>query len=299
MRGAIIDVLRAPWLPGPAPETAEQLRWSRLSATRRLGTALGATLVMAVVITVTYHWRALLPLSAIDEANRAAARNLILQGLGGIIIFLLARRLVGGLAPLGFCWAGAGVSLALSVPMVLLELLGFQLGAPPSVERLALNLTLGLVVACAEEGFGRGLLVTVLGGGRHAALAVLGSSVLFAYLHLPAYWGVYGLGEATLRCAWSAAFSATFALIRLRSGSLVGPIAFHVVDDVRNLFAARGVSSGDGGVDAKPLIVGCVVAAIYWLACHRAIASPASKALQSQSPGIGSKTVTRPENSLT
>jgi hypothetical protein len=91
-------------------------------------------------------------------------------------------------------------------------------------------------------------------------------------LHMPRYLPEHGLYGAILRCAGSSAWSATFALIRLRSGSLVGPILFHAINDAQFVFAAEPAGPPEAmDINPRPVFIGCLVTAIYWLACRRAI----------------------------
>jgi membrane protease YdiL (CAAX protease family) len=258
-----------------APETPEQKRWAALSVRRRIGTACVATLLLGCVVLPTYALRKLLVFESLGQSEASALRGLILQFPTAVVVWLLARRLTGRLANAGLQLSGAGVSLAFTVPMILLTVFEHQMAAAPSLERVLLVLVLGLVVGVVEELYGRGVLVTVLGGRSHAALAIVGSSVLFAYLHMPVYWQLHGFRGAFLRCASSAAFSAVFALIRLRSGSIIGPIAFHIIDDVRYLLDARSGTSSSDTASIRPFIIGSVVATLYWLACRGALSNAA------------------------
>jgi membrane protease YdiL (CAAX protease family) len=134
----------------------------------------------------------------------------------------------------------------------------------------------GLMIGLTEELYGRGLLVTLFGGRRRAELAIIGSSIGFAYLHLPTYASSYGLRYALLRSTASAAFSASGAVIRLRSGSIVGLIAFHAIDDTRMLLhdstaaPTQEATEPEAGF-VRSFVLGVLVTGAYWLACRREI----------------------------
>jgi membrane protease YdiL (CAAX protease family) len=93
---------------------------------------------------------------------------------------------------------------------------------------------------------------------------------------MPIYVHRHGLEEALLRCSTSAAFSAVFATIRLRSGSLAGPVLFHGVNDAQFLLSGDG--GGEAPPSARPMLVGGVIAVVYWLSCRRAILDAARRA---------------------
>jgi membrane protease YdiL (CAAX protease family) len=249
----------------------EQARWAERPAWRRVGAALAATLAMGVLIATIYPLRSLLVLAGVEEAHAGLLRGLLLQVPGGIAVLLIGRLLVGRLEVAGLQWRGSVTSLVLSTPMLVLSLVELQPGASPAVSTILLGLFAGVVTGCIEELYGRGVLVTVLGGARHMVLAVVLSSLLFAYLHMPAYTQRHGLEGALLRCAGSAAFAATFALIRLRSGSLAGPIVFHAINNAQMVFQAPRGASAANNVSAGPLLVGCIVTGLYWAACFRGI----------------------------
>jgi membrane protease YdiL (CAAX protease family) len=231
-----------------------------------------ATAVMLTVLVGIVHIPAIRSIPAPPGLDPGIGRGLLMQIPIAITVLFLTYRLAG-FANVGLQARGAWTSMALSAPMLALALADRIPEHVPALPALAAALALAAAVGFIEELYGRGLLVTLLGGRRHALLAVLGSSVLFAYLHMPIYLEKFGLRDALLRCTASAAFSATFAIIRLRSGSLVGPILFHAINDAQFLVAEPGVpsSSAPARVSAMPILLGCVTTLIYWVACRRAI----------------------------
>lgn len=258
-------------LPAPPPETEEQVRWAEKSTGQRLRAAGLATLAVgAVVIALNelrFYWLA----SGRTEPDSPwwpLVRWLPLI----VTAAAVARLAIQRRESVGLQWRGAALSFALCLPVLLLDMFDQRLDGTPGLARVLAALALGMVVGCVEELFGRGILVTLLGGARHLALSVVLSSVLFAYLHMPLYMHWHGFTGAVLRCAGSSAFSATLALIRLRSGSLVGPILFHAINNTQGLFStAPKVPPEMMHISPKQLIVGSVVTAIYWVACHRTI----------------------------
>jgi membrane protease YdiL (CAAX protease family) len=267
-----LRALREPWFPAPVPETLEQQTWAKRPAWQRLAAAVTATLLMGLLIATIYPLRTFLVLDGVEKAHAGLVRGLLLQIPGGVAVLLLAHLLLGRLKVAGLQWRGSVTSLVLSIPMLALSLAELEPAASPAVSTVLLSLFAGVVTGCIEELYGRGLLVTVLGGARHLLLAVVLSSLLFAYLHMPTYVQLHGFGGAMLRCAGSSAFAATFALIRLRSGSLAGPIVFHAINNAQMVFQAPRSAAPTNNVSAGPLLVGCIVTALYWAACHRGIA---------------------------
>lgn len=268
---ASVSLAKRLWTPAPA--SGEESLWAGRPARQRFGAALLATLVVAGLILVLFPLRSRIALPGLRKEELGALRSLVLMGPMAVVVGIMAWRWIGSFEGVGLGWRGAGVSLLFSAPMIALVLVDSRFDAVPRVQRLILTVSMAAAVGCTEELLGRGLLVTLLGGRRHALAAVVGSSVLFAYLHLPGYWQTYGFRVAMLRCASSAAFSAVFALIRLRSGSLAGPIVFHVIDDAQHLFQTPSAAPpGEVSASIFPFLRGCGVSALYWLVCRGAIA---------------------------
>lgn len=78
-----------------------------------------------------------------------------------------------------------------------------------------------LVYPFAEELFFRGFLLAIITRKAGSVVAVVATAVLFTALHSP-----QGLSIGTLQILADGLF---FALMRLRSGSLVLPVIFHAV----------------------------------------------------------------------
>lgn len=260
--------------PLPAPETPAELAIAERGLRRRIAPALFATAVMLSLLLGLVFVPALRELPAAFGIHDGIARGIALELPIAAAVMLLSHGLVG-LTNVGLTMRGAGTSLALSVPVLLLSLADAKPMASPAAAMLAAICLLALLVAVVEEVYGRGLLVALLGGRQHALFAIVGSSVLFAYLHMPIYVHRFGLEDALLRCTGSAAFSVVFAIIRLRSGSLVGPIVFHAINDAQFLLPVAGGSGPATPATAQPILIGAAIAVVYWLGCRRAIVSDA------------------------
>jgi membrane protease YdiL (CAAX protease family) len=268
---ALARFLTSAWFPAPPPETEEQSRWAQTSLARRLRAAGLATLAVGAVVMglneLRFYW-----LGSGRSEPDSPWWPLVSWLPLIIVVTAVARVCIKRRESVGLQWSGAATSCALCSPVLLLDMLDVSLGGSPDVAQVLAALALGATVGCVEELFGRGVLVTVLGGARHLALSVVLGSILFAYLHMPLYVHWHGFEGAVLRCAGSSAFSATLALIRLRSGSLVGPIFFHAINNTQGLFRTTPKMPPEMMViGPKLLIVGSVLTAIYWVACRRAI----------------------------
>lgn len=227
-----------------------------------------------------------LPPSFVDPG---IARGLVFQIPLSLAVLLLTHRLAG-LGNVGLQLRGAGTSVMLSVPMLAIGFADGTLWQPRAAPSLVAALLLAVAVGFTEELYGRGLLVSLLGGRRHAQLAVIGSSILFAYLHMPIYVQRHGLRDALIRCTASAAFSATLAIIRLRSGSLVGPILFHSINDAQFLVNDLPPSSESAPMSLQPILAGLMTTTIYWLGCRRTISDSITTEPTHTVQGAGTRT---------
>ncbi len=263
-------------LPAPAPETEPEVAMGRRSLPGRLGQAAIASAVMIAVLLALVAYRDDIP--APDIGDPKLARGLIAQALLLAVVVALTVGLAG-LGNVGLRMRGAITSLLLSIPLVALGMLDASPQHLPGVATTAALVLWGVMIGLTEELYGRGLLVTLLGGRRRAELAIIGSAIGFAYLHLPTYTSSYGLRYALLRSTASAAFSASGAVIRLRSGSIVGLVAFHAIDDTRMMLhdftdapahTSADTSDAEGGF-VRALVMGTLVTGAYWLSCRREI----------------------------
>jgi membrane protease YdiL (CAAX protease family) len=263
-----------PLLPAPAPETAFELAMGRRSLASRLGRVAIATAVMVAILIAPPALRRDLPVPSIGldpGVTRGLFAELLLLTLVVVLVAWLA-----GLGNIGLRVRGAQTSLILSVPLVGLGLLDGMPSHYPDLSTIAAVAVWGVLIGLTEEMYGRGLLITLLGGRRHAALAIIGSAIGFAYLHVPGYAQTYGWRYALLRSTASAAFSASGAVIRLRSGSILGLVAFHALDDTRSILAGFHAAPSDRAADAdasflRVIVFGCVWSTAYWLLSRRPI----------------------------
>ena len=254
--------------PYPAADTPRQIAIAARALRHRLGLALLASAIMLLLLIPLVFVPALRAPPDWLGVRGGVGRGIVLEVPIAIAVAALTHRLAG-FGNVGLDRRGAWTSLGLSLPVLVLSLSEAKAVTLPSASTLVGVAILALFVAIVEEVYGRGLLVTLLGGRRHARLAIIGSSVLFAYLHMPIYVYRHGLVDALLRCSTSAAFSAVFATIRLRSGSLAGPIVFHGINDAQ--FFLSGDVNGEAALSARPMLVGGVIAFVYWFSCRRAI----------------------------
>lgn len=131
-------------------------------------------------------------------------------------------------------------------------------------------LSLVVAVAANEELFFRGLVFAVC-RGPHAAVVV--STVLFAILHLASVAGGVSPLYAVLQVAFAALFGLVAALVRLHTGSLWIPIAFHALYD--------GVSYLGGDALTTTTLIGtaasCAILAVWSVVMWRRIPAPAAR----------------------
>jgi membrane protease YdiL (CAAX protease family) len=261
------------WLPAPAPETAGELAIARRGVASRLVRVAIATAAMLTSLILLARIQRDLPMPSIG-LDPVVTRGLFGEIVLLAVVVVLVSCLVG-LGNVGFRARGSATSLAMSIPLVCL---GFLDGTPSHYPELTTVLAValwGVLIGLTEEIYGRGLLVTALGGRNHAGLSIVGSSIAFAYLHLPTYVHSHGWSYALIRSTSSAAFSASGAIVRLRSGNIVGLVAFHAIDDTRSILAGWGTTpnhdAGDDSSYARAIILGCLWSAAYWLMSRRSI----------------------------
>lgn len=186
----------------------------------------------------------------------------------GVLAFALLRASGHGLDRVGLTWDGADRSLVQLAP--LLVVLGVVFWLDPGVSmQAALEspvLPLVIVFAClvglTEELVFRGLLVGVLGGSSAPLLAVLGSATLFAVVHFAAPTGDLHANPLLVMFTIFALFGVPFAVVYLRSGSIVVLAIAHAGWDVLVL-ASQGLESPASSGGALEWLVPGAVAAAY------------------------------------
>jgi membrane protease YdiL (CAAX protease family) len=160
--------------------------------------------------------------------------------------------------PVGLRWAGAERSLLLLSPLVALMVAlilvepGASFGGAVSSPLLGSAVLFAGLVGMTEELVFRGILMGLLGGSRAPMLAVFGSATLFAVAHLPSshsmykVWFIFGL------------FGVPFALVYLRTGSILGLAIVHAAWDAV-LMASAGTGSASAAVQPTIGVVGWVL----------------------------------------
>lgn len=216
------------------------------SGVARVATALGVALAFFVVQAIA----AAVALSVMI-ASGVAPDDISLTHEFMMLAFaelsLVAAIVVVGGATLGRGGLGlrgsASESLRLSVPMIAMVVVlpviviayiqGKSVVHPGlSAAEGALIVLVAVSVGVAEELGFRGLVMTALGGAVRPVLAVVGSSLIFGMVHLLGGLGGGPVVVAVNAVAAGLAIGVPAALIRLRTGNLVGPIIAHALVDI-------------------------------------------------------------------
>lgn len=235
---------------GPGhPTGGEPAGGPRASA---LGAAIGLTAGFVVVQVVAVFIGAIVGMAltdtrAADLADTRTAGGLVALLIGemllaGVVVVFAQRQ--GAAARIGLGPRGAGRSIGQALPVAIAFAalpLGALLASGDDVvradigpERAAMLVAFAIAVAIAEEVAFRGLVLERLGGAARPAFATTWSAALFGALHMP--FGSEGGGaEIVNAAAVTLAVGVPLALVRLRSGSLVGPIVAHALIDIFGL----------------------------------------------------------------
>ena len=204
-----------------------------------------------VLRTVT----ALLILLVFFFAQGAAAVVFQLEGSvsalvrGGIILLLVICTLLyfavrhKSIAVLGFCRPKEGSlkKLLFCVPLIVVALSHFVVGPASglSIGLFAADLFLTLSIGMAEEIYFRGIICNVwLEKGPYKAMVI--SSVLFGISHLMNIAGGAGVLATLLQICFAFIYGLVFALIFIRSGSLIPCILLHALHDMCSFISADG-----------------------------------------------------------
>jgi membrane protease YdiL (CAAX protease family) len=260
--------------PAAPPETSRQRALAARPLRQRLGWALAATGCMLGFL----FWADPLLERLSDLAKRRLGAwcdsKLVEETLILALTLVITQALVG-LGNVRLRWRGAWVAFVLTLPILLPGFLDLEAPAhSPGWRALVHAMVVCLGIGFAEETWGRGLLLTLLGGKRHLGLAIVGSAVGFGYLHLPGYVALYGWRDALILSTASSAGSAIAAIVALRSGSILGLVLFHAVDDFRTFYSTFGQPDSfqfSSPANPKVMIVLTIIALLYWLACRREI----------------------------
>lgn len=148
-------------------------------------------------------------------------------------------------------------------------------GVHVSGQALAAYAVLTPVVAVNEEVWFRGIVLAVLRSGG-VRVAVVGSSVLFAVLHLANLAGGEDPAAAVLQLVFAALFGFVAALLVVHTGSLWPAIAWHAAWDFVNYLGGNGSSAAA----LAGIAIACAVMGAYAIA----LASPVLRAQAAQAP---------------
>ena len=204
-----------------------------------------------VLRTVT----ALLILLVFFFAQGAAAVVFQLEGSvsalvrGGIILLLVICTLLyfavrhKSIAVLGFCRLKEDSlkKLLFCVPLIVVALSHFVVGPASglSIGLFAADLFLTLSIGMAEEIYFRGIICNVwLEKGPYKAMVI--SAVLFGISHLMNIAGGAGVLATLLQICFAFIYGLVFALIFIRSGSLIPCILLHAFHDMCSFISADG-----------------------------------------------------------
>lgn len=160
--------------------------------------------------------------------------------------------------PAGLTAPGAGALVWTLPPLAAAGvLLVAGAGAPPALESHLLLILAGIVAAAlAEEITFRGAVFGLL-AHRGALVGVLGSSAVFGLAHMIALAGGAAPGAAASQSVGAFGLGLVLATVRLKTGSLAGPVVIHIAWNVAAL-------SGDlrSGFLAEPAVAALVVAVL-------------------------------------
>lgn len=183
-----------------------------------------------------------------------------------LLVLAPVRRAAGLVAP------GPGALIWTLPPLAAAGAL-LLIGADPisGLEPHLLLILAGIAIAAtAEEITFRGAVFGVL-ALRGALVAVVGSAVIFGAAHMIAVVGGVGPGDAASQAIGAFGFGLVLAVVRLKTGSLVGPVLIHIAWNI-------AVLSGDlqAGFLAEPaaaaLVVAVLIVALVGLRARRRVA---------------------------
>jgi membrane protease YdiL (CAAX protease family) len=229
----------------PVPELIEDRWWLRMRWSWSL--VVGFTIIQTKISlivgvffgiwAVTRHYT---PDEMAELVTSTNTQTLTVYAIVELLVLVVALIAATGFypKPIGLTWRGADHSLLLLVP--LMATMSWIVWQDPDVS-LAKSLHspwLGsVIVFCAlvgitEEVVFRGLLVGILGGGRMPIFAALGSAAFFGLVHILFTAQMFHV-EGWLR-AWTifGLAGVPFALVYLRTGSILGIAIVHAAWDV-------------------------------------------------------------------
>ena len=157
-----------------------------------------------------------------------------------LLYFAVRHKII---AVLRFCRPKEGSlkKLLFCVPLIVIALSHFAAGPASglSIGLFAADLFLTLSIGMAEEIYFRGIICNVwLEKGPYKAMVI--SSVLFGISHLMNIAGGAGVLATLLQICFAFIYGLVFALIFIRSGSLIPCILLHALHDMCSFISADG-----------------------------------------------------------
>ena len=136
---------------------------------------------------------------------------------------------------------GSSKKLLFCIPLIVVALSHFVVGPASglSIGLFAADLFLTLSIGMAEEIYFRGIICNVwLEKGPYKAMVI--SSILFGISHLMNIAGGAGVLVTLLQICFAFIYGLVFALIFIRSGSLIPCILLHALHDMCSFISADG-----------------------------------------------------------
>lgn len=256
-----------------ARETKVQQPWGRASLRKRaLAVAPVWLVVVSWLLLLLFYLKDAVDMPGLGPLSGELVGSLVWHGAQVLLILVLGHVSMG-LRNIYLTWRGAALSCLLILPLFLISLVDAPALQWTGWASLLAIVSLGLLISLAESVFGLGIVLTLWGGRQRAAFAVVAAAVTFSYLHIPTYTLQFGLGEALLRSTQSAAFSIAVGIIVLRSGSMVGPLLFHAINDALMLLQpARMAAPAAHATNPTAIVMGLLISAAYWLLLRNGIA---------------------------
>lgn len=207
-----------------------------------------------------------------DETTAAlmiAGGAAVSAGVGVTVMMMLPS----GLRRPGFGAPRRGRAALWFVPllvtvMVVFATQGMKVSGPPLIAYGVLAMS----VAVNEEVWFRGAILTVLRGGGIRA-AIIGSSALFAVLHLANLAGGEDLPAALLQLAFAALFGIAAAEVTVLSGSLWPAIMWHTAWDFANYAGGNSTTT----LALTGIGIACCLILAYALVMWAAATTPERK----------------------
>lgn len=218
-------------------------------------------LKIGLVVGLVFGFGAAIRGMSSDEAISMVTENptgmLVMVAVIEFCLLLAALFCALGFGPrrVGLDWEGVPRSLVLLSPLMVVLAVTFWLDPTVSLGDALSSRTIGIAIFAAcliglvEELVFRGFIVGLLGGVRAPVLAVVGSSILFAAPHVIAADGTPQQHPLLVAFTVAGLFGVPFALVYLRTGSILGLAIVHAAWDAL-VIGARGLDQPATAVDA-------------------------------------------------